>query len=283
MLDLALELYRFGGFSTGTHVDFDSSVWDACRWGQLEKLESLVQSHRHLLDEPNPNDHTLRTPLHVAVAFGHVAVVEFLVQSGSKALDVHNELGRTPLHDAALFGNEVMMDTLFALGSKSIDALDNLHHSPLMFAIRYNHANIIEKLICFGSKSINTPSVGGRTPMRMAASNGCTNALESLVRLGSNELDTQSFLEVPPLREAAYNRHRETTCILLSLGHSCDNFHSDFFTSDFIRSCKEEVTEDYAGEVRYRVWFSRSLVARLLFELQSFDYSCGAHRRIRDL
>ncbi|TXH08871.1 MAG: ankyrin repeat domain-containing protein [Spirochaetes bacterium] len=282
MFDLALEVYRFGGITAKTHVKFDSSVWNVCRTGQLEKLESLVQSHRHLLDEPNPNDPHLRTPLHVATAHGHVAIVEFLVESGSKSLDVHNELGRTPLHDAALFGDEVMLDTLLALGSKSIDALDKLRHTPLVLAICYDRTSIIEKLICFERTLVNTLSIGGRLPVCVAAEKGCNNAIESLFRMGSRGLDIISF-DFSPIRVASFNRHRETTCILLALNQHPDDIDLYPITGDFIRSCKKEVTEDYAGEVRYRVWFSRSLVSRLLFELQSFDYSRGVHRRIRDL
>ena len=42
------------------------------------------------------------TPLHLAVRYGHSALVEALIAAGSP-LDVRNAEGRTPLHDALVF------------------------------------------------------------------------------------------------------------------------------------------------------------------------------------
>lgn len=76
-----------------------------------------------------------RTPLHKAAFFGHVKVIDYLINEAGATVDVQDDDGDTPLHDAARFGHVDCVSVLLAAGaSPSIKNVDNYTASDLALA-----------------------------------------------------------------------------------------------------------------------------------------------------
>jgi len=96
---------------------------NAINTGHVELVTELLNIQPTLLES---RDHNGRTPLHVAAAGGHTAIVEALLTAGADAMVVDNNL-QTPLHMAS---NAPIVRILLAKGV-DIDATDAQAKSPM--------------------------------------------------------------------------------------------------------------------------------------------------------
>ncbi len=201
-----------------TDEAFDSTVYDAAESGDIERLNKVLVSHSHLIDVCNQR-YNNRTPLHIAACMGHVFVIEALVQSGSKAIDIPNKYGCTPMYIAAHQGHVLVIELLVRLGSTAIDTPDNDSWPPMLIAARNGHASVIETLVRLGSTAIDTPiNRCGWTPMLVAAHNGHMSVIEALVRLGSTAIDSPDKFKRTPMHMAAQEGHVSVINTLVRLG-----------------------------------------------------------------
>lgn len=102
--------------------------------------------------------------------------------------------------------------------------------------------------------------------MYAAAWNGHVLVIETLVRLGSKAIDTPTINGWTPVYCAAHGDHMDCLRTLISLGADCSNTLTFRLSDAMVEQLKARV-EDESGEVRYRVYFTESLVSRLLFEV----------------
>lgn len=187
---------------------------------------------------------------------GNVEKMKGLLSSSStEDIDTPDKFGRTFLFIATASKDCVpIIELLVKSGSNAIDTPNNLGYTPLYLAAARGHDPVIEAFVRLGSKAIDTPDNYGWTPMHEAANCGCTSMIKTLVRLGSKAINTPDNCG----RTAVYyaKSHGDVECkrTLVALNDKI---------VDGI-----DVNEDYRGEVRYSVYFSQSLVSRLLFSLE---------------
>lgn len=89
-----------------------NNLFDAAKAGDLEAVEDFVAIGRDV----NEVDEGLRTPLHFAVAYGHTAVAQELLNSGAN-IEVKEKQGNTPLHYACGYGRAELVNLLVGAGA----------------------------------------------------------------------------------------------------------------------------------------------------------------------
>jgi len=175
----------------------------AARKGNSEIVTQLTLKKNA---DPNAKSDKLKTPLHLAAEFGHVKVVELLLQDPDvcKLIDfkcafegsaIHyaaqkghfnivklllenhanpnakgGDESSTPLMLAAYNGHDKVVDALLENPDvcKSINERNNSGATALYFAAKFKHPDIVERLIKAGA-DIDIPTNSGLTPLKAAA------------------------------------------------------------------------------------------------------------------
>lgn len=188
-----------------------------------------------------------------------------------KALDIFCDVDYTLMHVAASQGFTSIIETVFRMDSKIVDVPTNYGETPLFKAAASGHVPVIEMLVRLGSEAIDTPNKYGCTPMFAAACRGHTSVIEALVRLGSEAVDTSDTYGETPLFEAIRSKTNECARMLRMLGAES----SFLLSSPEHREIEERTrpSEEKTLEVRFRVYFARSLLDRLVkaFTSRNFD------------
>jgi hypothetical protein len=83
---------------------------DLAMHGSVEKMQAIVAANANL-DYNSTEPHSNRTAMHKAAIFGHVHVVEYLLEAGA-AVDPQDVEGDTPLHDASRYGHVAVVTAL---------------------------------------------------------------------------------------------------------------------------------------------------------------------------
>lgn len=180
----------------------------------------------------------------------------------------------TSLQHFAEVGNVAKLKKAIEAHPEQIDIPNFYGWTPMNAAAEHGHVEVVELLVRMGSNAVDIPTSGGWTPM-LAAS--CTSApmIETLVRFGSNAIDTPDKYGQTPLCVASHNMRADCVRMLRILGADPTrlSFPKNKELEELSRPFEEEIEE-----VRFRVYFSHSLVQRLLIKIDSrlFD---GATKR----
>lgn len=251
---------------------FNKIVYDAAGSGRVDQLQAALQTHGHLIDAPYPN-YWGQTPLHHAAMYGHVEVIEALIRLGSKSLDTPDNNGMTPMHRASRHLHADVIKALARLGSRSIDTPDNEGRTPMHLAAGNGHVEIIEVLVRLGSLSLDSPDNLGMAPIHYAAMIGHVDVIEAVVRLGSRSLDCINKSGMTPIYHAAQQGvlkdfQQASACakLLMALG-SNPNIPTEELSTEMVQQLRTPLDESEVAEIRFRVFFSSSLVHRLLCAL----------------
>ncbi|PSN49741.1 hypothetical protein C0J52_08481 [Blattella germanica] len=129
------------------------------------------------------------TALHVACLFGHLLVVELLINSGAN-VNISDYSGSTPLHYAAAKGHQNALLLLLHSGS-TINVCDNDGNTPLHLASNNGHEECVKALLYFaeynGSRlNPNCGNGNGDTPLHHAARWGYENIVQILLEYGAS-------------------------------------------------------------------------------------------------
>ena len=207
-------------------MEFNPIVWNAAKNGDVDALVTALALYPHHIDTPNPHE-LQKTPLWIAAENGYVEIITKLVEFGSTSIDTLDIDGRTPMFAAAYFG----------------------------------YVSVIETLVRFGSTAIDTPNNDGWTPMHAAACTGHVPVIETLVRLGSQAIDTPDKYGWTPMFAATRCNNVKSFKTLKLLGAKGTlSWKNDKIS----KLSNTPIDENESAELRYRVYFQRSLAARLL-------------------
>jgi cytohesin len=139
------------------------TLHEAAMLGDLMAVEFLLKEGKR----PSEEDKEHYTPLHWAVAKGHVHVARQLIEFGA---DLEKRGGRfllTPLHMAAGEGHLNTSRLLLDAGAH-VNSLDRFRNSPMHWAAWFGHLSVVRFLVERGGNYTLT-NRDGYTPRDMAS------------------------------------------------------------------------------------------------------------------
>jgi len=166
------------GFALSTAACGGRNIHDAAAFGELERVQTIVEQHPGMVNAPNKNE---KTPIYFAITTGKRDVFEYLIDKGAK-VEWSDMTGYAPLHIAAIMGREDMAKRLMEEGA-DIEVRDKFGDTPLHVAAYKGRGDFIEFLADQGA-NINAKNEDGRTPLDLAIEHYKEDAADTLRRLG---------------------------------------------------------------------------------------------------
>lgn len=126
------------------------------------ELTSFFVRHGAKIDLRSRNSQA-NLPIHSAVAGGHVAVVEVLLEAGADPVGSKGPGGTTPIHLAAQNGDLAMLELL--LDKKGgVGVEDDQGKTPVDVARKAGHARAAEFLVRYGARELLSPTRSPQAP-----------------------------------------------------------------------------------------------------------------------
>jgi hypothetical protein len=246
-------------------------IYLAAKNGHAEVIELLLKSDSQLLDKFRIKQNT-HNPLHVAAHYGHVEAVETIIKLGVP-IDIPNWCNQTPLMIAAINGQTEVIERLLSLGSEGVNMLDSFGQCPIDIALfnRYE-ASMLETLLrfCPGlTDRLFRYKNGFYPPVFIVAYRHNVDKLAALISYNTHHIDAiyddRSLLDMVMWNRTRDQLTKATMDTLLAIG--CVFNKTKYFAA------KSQITldlpEDEVAHIRYKCFFSRSLVSRLICLLVS--------------
>lgn len=220
-----------------------NDVYTAAAYGDMEKLQRLVESEGCSVSEPdglgyyalqwaalnnrsaaaqyiiehggdvNAADHTGQTALHWSAVRGAIQVSELLLKEGAR-VNAADMYGYQTTHVAAQYGQTAFLYNIVTKWNADPDVPDNAGRSPLHWAAYKGFADCI-RLLLFLDAYGGRQDTEGCTPLHWAAIRGNLEACTVLVQAGKKEdLIVTDNTGMTPAQLAADKNHRQVAFFL---------------------------------------------------------------------
>lgn len=189
-----------------------SEIHNAALSGDLDTVREIVSADP---TQAVATDVRNDTPIHIAVAGGHLDVVRYLLDQGVP-VDVGDNEGTTPLGGAVIHGHTEIAQLLIDRGAR-IDATDVNGETPLHWAVYNGRTELARMFIGFGA-DINARKTNGSTPLHGAAFYDHPECVRLLLDNGADADVRTSGLYTPLLSAAAGQGGLEVVTMLVEAG-----------------------------------------------------------------
>jgi len=201
---------------SASEVRIYAGLHAAAAKGDTAEIERLIAARQN----PNVQDGHGRTPLHVAVHFGHQTAAQALLKGGAKpnALDAQ----RYDIVTIAAVNNDVPMLKLALAGGCDPRAITSPYQgTALIAAAHLGHTEVVRVLITAGAPLDHVNNLGWTALMEsIVLGNGGrnhTDTLDALVKAGAN-VNIADRQGVTPLGHAKSRSYIEMVRILEGVG-----------------------------------------------------------------
>ena len=162
---------------------------------------------------PNMRFEDNQTPLHMAAIMGHSSIAKYLLYNEKNKdidINVQDTSGSTPLHEAVRYGNIEIIEELLAEGA-NINAQDNIGKSPIMVIMPKEKMEAIYKLMVNYRADLNLKDSYGDTLIHTATMmHAPESILELLVENGA-DVNAKNKEGVTPFEIAIQHHDKEMT------------------------------------------------------------------------
>lgn len=216
--------------------------------GTIDNYRQWLLAHPDSINDVYANGYTR---LAIAVEDGHYEIVECIYSIDNNAVMTWNRDKQTPMHLAALKNNTTMILLLHRMNSNLIHTYDDNGETPLHDAAARGHVESIELLCWLGSDIDSLCTTGyDMRPIDIAAVDERPESVIELLRLGSSGLDGSFDRWIRPVHAGnhVYISYIKYALVGKSLHDTLPN--------------EEEIMH-----IRYQIYFSHSLLYRLLYSL----------------
>lgn len=200
-----------------------SQALKAANIGDLRTLQHLHGDNANL----STGDYDSRTPMHLAAAEGHTAVVRFLLENGVEVNKL-DRWGGTALDEAELEGHEEVIELLQADGAEQGESKHVVSESTateevaqygdtdavveLLWAASENDMHVLRRCMALGIP-VNAADYDGRTALHLAASEGHVEAVKYLLA-HDHPIHVRDRWNATPLDDAKREQRDAVTEIL---------------------------------------------------------------------
>ncbi|GIK02837.1 hypothetical protein Aspvir_006899 [Aspergillus viridinutans] len=198
---------------------------EAAREGKTLTAESLLNANPKLATVKDEDE---RLPIHWAVAFNHLAIVELLVAQQNFDPDVEDGSGWTPLMIAASLKNaegDPIIDLLLRKGAdvsvKSVSGQNALH-----FATSKGNLSTVRTLLA-NKCSARVKDRRGQLPLHRAAAIGSIPIIKLLLEEGKSPVNATDIDGLTALHHAISEGHGDAAIALLKAGAEADKKDSE--------------------------------------------------------
>ncbi len=153
---------------------------DVAARGELDLLRSMVENDPSVVTYRTRD--TKKTPLHHAVTYRKLAVVEFLIEHGAD-VNAIDWTGMTPLHIAATMNQIAVAKALVRAGA-DVEAADKFGDRPLHSAALHGRIQMIDYLILEANAIRDKRNIENLTPEELALKERKLEAAKRLRDLG---------------------------------------------------------------------------------------------------
>ncbi|RYO81134.1 hypothetical protein DL766_001643 [Monosporascus sp. MC13-8B] len=197
----------------------DNGVWTPLRLAAANGHEAVVNLLLGAGEvDPNAEDKYGWTPVLLAAANGQEAVVKLLFDTGKVDLNARDKYGWTPMLWAAASGHKAVVKLLLDTGKVDPDVKDKSEITPLWWAARNGHEAVVKLLLDTGKVDPDARDKDNRTPLSLAAESGHGPVVKLLLGTGKANPNRKFWNEWPPLSWAAENGHEAIVRLLLGTG-----------------------------------------------------------------
>ncbi|KAL4922999.1 ankyrin repeat domain-containing protein [Aspergillus undulatus] len=201
-------------------TDTKYPLHEAAREGKLSVAESLLNANPKLATTKDGDD---RLPIHWAVAYNHLPIVELLVATKDFDPDVEDGSCWTPLMIASSLKNaegDPILDLLLRKGAdvnvKSVTGQNALH-----FATSKANLSTVRTLLS-NKCSARVKDKRGQLPLHRAAAIGSTPIIQVLLKEGRSPVNATDDDGLTALHHAISEGHGDAAVTLLKAGAEAD-------------------------------------------------------------
>ncbi|KAJ1713802.1 proteasome regulatory particle subunit (Nas6) [Aspergillus flavus] len=198
---------------------------EAAREGRTQVAESLLNANPKLA---NVKDDDERLPIHWAVAYNRLPIVELLVATKHFDPDVEDGSGWTPLMIAASLKNaegDPIIDLLLEKGA-DVNAKSNSGQNALHFATSKANLSTVRTLIA-NKCSARVKDKRGQLALHRAAAIGSSPIIKVLLQDGKSPVNATDMDGLTALHHAISEGHGEAAITLLKAGAETDKKDAD--------------------------------------------------------
>ncbi|KLP05848.1 Uncharacterized protein Y057_10369 [Fusarium fujikuroi] len=190
----------------------------AARYGHLAVVEMLLENGANI----DLGDHLFTTPLSWACMCGRATIAGILLQNHAQ-VDSKDFQGRTPLSEAVEYGDTAIVQLLLD-NNAEVDSKNNEGQTPLFIAAREGQMDMVHLLLANGA-DVNWKNLEKLTPLSYAVSEGHATIVQLLLDNGA-EVDSESLYGETPLKIATEERHETIVQLLLDYGADASRLSS---------------------------------------------------------
>ncbi|KAL0214443.1 hypothetical protein P9112_006627 [Eukaryota sp. TZLM1-RC] len=164
---LVTELLSLGHSISSTDDNGRTALHYASSENHSDLIPLLLSPKYSKSADPDPQDNSGITPLHIACRDGHIQTVKALANAGCD-LNVRDNRGFSPLHFACS-GPELSLPVLdFLIDNIYINVREAVGNTPLHLAVSQSNINLVTHLLAQGA-SPNEVNHDGRSPLHLAS------------------------------------------------------------------------------------------------------------------
>lgn len=212
--------------------DQNEVLIEAARRGKLAAVERALSG----LADPNYQDESGQTCLHLLASQGHLDAICLLCESGANPAIQRND-GATPFSNAALHGHAKVVEYIYKLTPQALNQPRQSGATPVFLAAQMGHLGVV-KLLCSCGADPNKARADGATPLFVASQNGHAETVKCLCQYNANFNATMPD-GATPLFVAAQNGHIEIVQYFCDEGADIDKTREDLSTPLFI-ACQRD-------------------------------------------